>query len=137
MDEKHHTSLLNTLDAEDRARLRSCGGPLASAWQLASPSNPVEKLEDADYETTARALLGQDLAATDRRTCRCRRLTADNRQGEECCAALCSKARHAYLCATGGGLKTRSVAVERVYERIRQECGYQTDREVHVPAWDR
>ena len=60
-DEKHHTSLLNTLDAEDRARLRSCGGPLASARQLASPSNPAEKLEDADYETTARALPGQDL----------------------------------------------------------------------------
>ncbi len=29
------------------------------------------------------------------------------------------------------------MAVERAYERIRQECGCQTDREVHVPAWDR
>ena len=48
-----------------------------------------------------------------------------------------SRARHAFTCSVGGGLKPRSVAVERAWERIRQECGYQTKREVHVPAWDR
>ncbi len=114
LDEKKHTALLNALDAEGRARLRSCGGPLAAGWQLASPANPAERLEDADCATTARALLGQDLATADRRTCRCKRLTADGRQGELCGAALCPKARHAYCCASGAGLKSLSVAVERV-----------------------
>ena len=69
LDKKHHTGLQGTLDTENRARLRSCGGPLAAGWQLASPAQPGERLDDAEYETTARALLGQDLAAAN---CKCR-----------------------------------------------------------------
>ena len=37
LKQNHHAALLNTLNAENRARLRSCGGPLAAGWQLASP----------------------------------------------------------------------------------------------------
>ncbi len=35
LDNKHYGALLGRLDTEDRARLRSCGGPLATGWQLA------------------------------------------------------------------------------------------------------
>ena len=36
-----------------------------------------------------------------------------------------------------GGLKRRSAAVERVLQRILEECGFQTARQVYVPQWDR
>ena len=116
--------------------MRSCGGPLASAWQLASAALPDERLDDADYVLIARALLGQDLAPAECRTCRCRRTTGAS-PGELCGAPLCRLAHHAYRCAVGGGLKTRSEAVERVYKRIHEECGYHVDTQPHVPEWDR
>jgi hypothetical protein len=34
IDKKLHTALLRSLDAPSKARLFSCAGPLASAWQL-------------------------------------------------------------------------------------------------------
>ena len=136
LDEKHHADLLNTLDTEGRARLRSCAGPLAAGWQLASPAQPAERLEDRDYAATARALLGQELAATDRRAC-CNRHSTGDRVGEPCREALCGRAHHAYRCVVGGGLKRRSVAVERVLERTLEDCGYQAAREAYVPQWDR
>jgi len=135
LDAKNHKALLDTLDDEGRARLRSCGGPHASAWQQASPAAPSERLEDADYATTARALLGQDLASTGA-TCR-NRARAHDSAGTLCGTTLGSKARHAFRCSTGGGTKARSVALEREWERIHAECGYHTEREVHVPGWDR
>ena len=116
--------------------MRSCGGPLAAGWQLASPAQPAERLEDRDYKTTARALLGQELAAASLHTCRNRRSTGE-RAGEACGETLCGHAHHAYRCAVGGGLKRRSVAVERFLERVFEECGFQTARQVHVPQWDR
>ena len=62
LDSKNRKALVHTLDEEGQVRLRSCGGPHASAWQQASPAVPSERCEDVDYATTARALLGQDLA---------------------------------------------------------------------------
>ena len=133
--QQNHTALLSSLDAEGRSRLRSCGGPLAAGWQLASPAFPSERLEDGEYRLTARALLDQDIAQAGR-TCRCKRSTGD-RVGQTCDAALCRQAHHAYRCAVGGGLKQRSIAVEDVYAGIHRECGFQVDRQVAVPAWDR
>ena len=136
LDEKLYADLLSNLNAENRARLRSCGGPFAAGWQLATPTLPAERLEDADFKVTARALLGQDLAGASNETC-CDRHTPGERTGQACGAALCNKAHHAYRCALGGGPKKRSLAAERVVERIHRECGYHTAREVHVSAWDR
>ena len=136
LDKNNYSSLLGRLGTDDRARLRSCGGPLAAGWQLASPALAAERLEDEDYEATARTLLGQDLAAADRRTCLNKRKTGPN-AGETCGAAVCSKAHHAHRCSIGGGLKSRSKAEEKVWASIHAECGFQTDSEVHVPAWDR
>ena len=65
LDEKLYNQMLERLSVPDAARLRSCGGPLAAGWQLSAPGCPAELLDDRDYAATARALLGQDLAATD------------------------------------------------------------------------
>jgi hypothetical protein len=135
LDSKNHKALVDTLDEEGRARLRSCGGPHASAWQQASPAVSSERLDDADYTATARALLGQNLCKTGA-TCHNRGRTGDT-PGQTCGKLLDSKARHAFRCSTGGGVKARSVALEREWERIHTECGYHTEREVHVPGWDR
>jgi hypothetical protein len=53
LDDKDYHQLLSMLCDPDAARLRSCGGPLAGAWQLASPGLSAERLDDRDYETTA------------------------------------------------------------------------------------
>ena len=93
LDNKHYDLLLDSLDAPDAARLRSCGGPGAAAWQLACPGQRDELLDDREYALTARALLGQDLASTDHAFCRNRRRTGD-RVGEAggkcvfCCLRL-------------------------------------------------
>ena len=135
LDNSNQTALLASLDAEDRARLNSCAGPLAAGWQLASPGQPQERLDDRDYALTARALLGQSLAS-DGLTCRCKLVTGD-RAGEACGAAMCRRLHHAYRCAAGGGLKRRSAAVEDAWEGIYRDCGYHVDRQVAVPTWDR
>ena len=58
-DEKLFTTLLATMDAPARARLHSCSGPFASAWQWAAPGNHGEQLDDEDDIAMARMLLGQ------------------------------------------------------------------------------
>ena len=134
LDKKNHEALLSALGAEERALLRSCGGAHAAGWQLAN-GGPRQKLEDPEYCATARALLGQDAAPAG---ARCgNRYKTGPRTGQLCGQALCPKARHAYRCSCGGGPKARSRDVEDVWGRIYQECGFRTDRQVPVPAWDR
>ena len=135
LDEKTFADLLRTLGAEDRARLRSCAGPLASAWQVAAPAAPSEPLDGGDYRTTARSLLGQDVAS-DSATCSNRARTGA-RAGSRCGEALGTKAHHAHRCSRAGGLKERSADLERALQRIHQECGHSAERQVHVPEWDR
>ena len=117
--------MLSTLGPEDRARLRSCGGAHAACWQLAN-GGPSQRLEDDDYLSTARALLGQDLAPPNSRCWN--RLRTGARAGQPCGQPLCCKARRAFRCACGGGTKARSHDVEDVWERIHQECGCRTAR---------
>ena len=136
VNKKHFNTLLGMLDASGKARLRSCTGPLASGWLQATPLTQEERLEDEEYELTARALLGQDLAPADWRFCQHGRKTGP-RSDEACGAALCAKAHHCYHCATGGGTKARSDALVKSLEVIHKQCGFNTDTEVHVAAWDR
>jgi len=136
LDDKNYHQLLSGLSAPEAARLRSCGGPLAAGWQLASPGQRAELLDDREYETTARALLGQALASSDRATCKNKRRTGE-RAGDACGAPLCRQAQHAYLCGIGGGFIARTEAIERVWGRIHLECGYAVESQVHEPAWDR
>ncbi len=115
--------------------MRSCGGPLASAWQWATPGKPNERLEDNDYRLTARHLLGQAVAP-DAATCRNKKRTGAN-TGQLCGESLCRLAHHAHRCARGGGLVARGGAVEGTLAAIHGECGHDVKRQVHVPSWDR
>ena len=131
-DKKLHTALLGSLDAPSKARLDSCSGPLAAAWQWASPCIAGEKVDDDDYFTTARDLLGQPVAPSGS-TCQNRARTGPT-TGQPCGELLCANARHAHRCSRGGGLKLRSVDVENVLASIHEECGYTVARQVHCPS---
>ena len=136
LDKVKHEDLLHRADDEGRARLRSCAGPFSGAWQLASPSAPSERLDDADYMFTARSLLGQTVVPPHIRTCS--NIAASGpRKGVPCDEGICARAHHAHRCARGGGLVSRSCALEQTWEQIHRECGFHTTRQVHVPAWDR
>ncbi len=138
LDSKNYSDCLTLLCPEERALLRSCAAPLAAAWQWASPAAPSERLDDATYRTTARALLGQAVAPAAGATCQHRaRAGAGERAGQLCGAPLCSHARHAHRCGVGGGFYEKTEALERVWERIHRECGHAVDRQVHVTQWDR
>jgi len=135
-DEKNYTDCLARLEPDERALLQSAAGPLAAGWQWASPAAPSERLDDAAYRSTARSLLGQAVAPEAGATCQHRARTGD-RAGRFCGQLLCRHAHHAHRCAVGGGFQARTVALERVWERIHRECGHAVDRQVHVPQWDR
>ena len=128
---KLHTALLGSLDAASEARFHSCAGPLAAAWQWASLRNAGETIDDGDYRSTARELLGQPVAMPG---CTCQNRTRTGPSAcQPCGEPLCAYARHAYRCSRGGGLKARSVDVENVLVSIHEECGYTVARHVHIP----
>ena len=135
-NQKQNSSLLDSWNTEGKARLRSCCGPLASAWQQAAPGHATERLDDEEYELIARYLLGQTVAAADRRTC-CNKRVTGAQAGDCCRTVLCPKAHHCFHCATGGGTKQRSAALVDLLEEIHKQCGFSTDKEVYVAAWDR
>ena len=134
-DKKRHEDLLSSLDEEGRARLRSCGGPLAGAWQLASPATLATRLDDREYAATARTLLGLAVLP-DSCTC-CNVAGSGLRAAAPCGERLCARGHHAHRCNRGGWLNARSRDLEDVWEALHRECGYTTARQVHVPAWDR
>ena len=136
IDKKLHSGLLSALDTSGRARLRSCGGPLAAGWQWASPASPAERLTDADYRATARALLGQPATAAAGATCQNVARTGTG-AGRRCGEAVCGHAHHAHRCAVGGGLVARSNDLEAVWASIHRECGHTVERQVSVAGWDR
>ena len=135
LDLKNYQFLHDTLGPEDKARLRSCSGPLAAGWQVATPAAPRQRLDDEDYKFTARALLGQDLAPAGALCSNLARTGAN--AGQACGQALCRKARHAFRCARGGGTKARSADMEQAWARLHTECGCHAEHQVHVPGWDR
>ena len=135
IDKKLHTALLRSLDASSKARLFSCAGPLASAWQWASPGNIGESMDDSDYRSTARELLGQPMALVGS-ICQNRARSGPS-ANQPCGEALCPYARHAHKCSNGGGLKARSVDIENVMDSILGECGYTVARQAHVLQWSR
>ena len=135
LDEKTYANLLTLLDAPARARLRSVSGPLASAWQWATPCHAGERIDDDVYRTTARALLGQPVVPS-ASSCQNRTRTGPH-AGEVCGVPLCPRGHHCHRCARGGGLKARSEDVEKELACIHRECGHAVDTQVYVPAWNR
>ena len=136
LDQKNSQALLSTMDIESRARLRSCGGPLAAGWLLAAPGETGQQLTDSEYRLTARSLLGQRVAPPSCTGCQHVSRTGNN-AGRPCGERLDDAAHHAHRCARGGGTKARSRDLEHVWEQIHKECGYLVRREVPVAAWDR
>ena len=94
------------------------------------------RFEDIDYVDTSRSLLGQRVVPPSCVACQNVVRTGD-RAGQRCNEPLDSAAYHVHRCPRGGGMKARSVVIERTWECIHQECGYQVQRQVYVPAWDR
>ena len=135
LDQKNLLALRSSSTSEDKARLNSCGGPHAGSWQQAAPGAPGQRFSDDEFCSTARELLGQDLAPPG--ACCANRTRTGPRAGRLCGEPLCNKGRHAFRCSCGGGVVARSRDVEDVWERIHTECGFHTARQVPVPAWDR
>ena len=136
LDKKYYKDLLEILGEEGRARLRSCSGPLAGAWQPASPALPTEQLNDAEYALISRSLLGKAVCRGDPVTC-CNMAKTGERAGVPCGEPLGRSCSHAFNCPRGGHMIARTRAVEDVHEAVHRERGYVTAREMHVLAWDR
>ena len=135
LNKQLHEDLLGELDVEGAARLRSCVGSFAGAWQLASPATPATRLVDHEYTFSARSLLGQAVCL-DGRVCS-NVASSGARAGAPCGEILCAHGHHAHRCNRGGLANARSRDLEDVWEAIHRECGCTTSRQVHVPAWDR
>ena len=136
LDDKKKVALLNSLEPADRARLRSCGGPLAAGWQLATPSCPELTLEDSAYKLTSRSVLGQTVVPPFCTSCQNVARTGAS-AGRACGEPLDRTGRHAHNCNRGGGLNARSASLEDAWELIHRECKQRVDRQVRVPGWDR
>ena len=61
LDTKNRARLLDNLPPEDRAWVRSCGGPGAGAWLNTAPATAVEKCTDGDFCASARTRLRQEV----------------------------------------------------------------------------
>ena len=135
VDIKNFQLLLASMDLSSRARLRSCAGPLAGAWQWASPASPSERFEDSEYRRTSRSLLGQPVAEEGSL---CQNVTRSGAyMGQVCNEMICAQGHHCYRCARGGGTKSRSTDIEKVLMQILGECGNQSLAQVFVPQWAR
>ena len=134
-DENLLSSCLASMDAPSRARLRSCSGPFASAWQWAAPGSPQELLVDDVFVACSRMLLGQPVVPADS-ICQNVTRTGTN-AGIQCGVPLCAQGHHCHRCSRGGGLKARSEDIEQVLAAIHFECGHTVNTQVYVPQWDR
>ena len=116
VDVKNFQPLQASMDLSSRARLRSCAGPLAGAWQWASPASPSERFEDSEYRRTSRSLLGQPVAEEGSL---CQNVTRSGAyMGQVCNEMICAQGHHCYRCARGGGTKSRSADIEKVLMQI-------------------
>ena len=60
--ERRRAELLPRLPPEDRAWVRSCGGPGAGAWLNSAPATELERFHDADFCAAVRTRLCQDVS---------------------------------------------------------------------------
>ena len=62
LDKRKRATLLLDLAPEDRAWVRSCGGPGAGAWLNTAPSTEVEKFSDGGFCASVRTRLCQEVS---------------------------------------------------------------------------
>ena len=138
LDDKGRAQLLNNLAPEDRAWVRSCGGPGAGAWLNTAPATEVEKFTDGDFCAAVRTRLCQEVSPPGLRCSNSR--STGPRAGEPCAEALDPKGVHATTCKVGGGVGRRHDALVRLLARLLRAAGYQVATDgpgTWEPRWDR
>ena len=138
LDGKARTRLLDGLSQDDRAWVRSCGGPGAGAWLNAAPSSEVERFTDADFCAAVRTRLCQEVSPPGVR-CSNTYFTGP-RAGEHCADDLDTKGTHASTCKVGGGVGRKHDALVRLLGRLLRAAGYLVATDgpgTWEPRWDR
>ena len=138
LDEKNRARLLNDLPPEDRAWVRSCGGPGAGAWLNTAPATEVEKFTDGDFCASVRTRLCQEVSPPG---IRCfNTFSTGPRAGEHCAEELDPKGTHASTCKAGGGVGRKHNALVQLLGRLLRAAGYQVATDgpgTWEPRWDR
>ena len=124
-------ALLQELPEEDRARLRSCGGPGAAAWLQTLPTAPELCLPDQHFRLACRMRLGQEQYPAGKT---CQRRT---RGGARCGAPVDPTGEHAHLCDKGRRRQARHDGQRRTTARILRRHRIGVEEEIRVPEWDR
>ena len=135
LDAKERGALLGRLPRADRARLRSCGGPGAGAWLLATPTNQTQSFEDGDFSAAVRLRLGQALCLPG---VRCYNLySSRGRRGERCADFQDAQGLHGLLCKVGGLVGRRHDQLRELLAYFLAAAGYHVLQEQWEPRWDR
>ena len=138
LEEKRQTQLLLRLSPEDRAWVRSCGGPGAGAWLSTAPSSEVETFTDGDYCAAVRTRLCQEVSPPGLRCSNT--YSSGARAGEHCAEALDTKGTHASTCKVGGGVGRKHNDLVLLLARLLRAAGYTVEADgpgTWEPRWDR
>ena len=128
-------SLLQTLPAEEAARVRSCGGRGAGGLYT-NPANELAgtELPDGPFCFGARWRLGPDTAEEGSRC----QIGCQRRQGQPCGAEVDSRGDHAAVCKCGGYKTIRHSRIVTTLRGILRESGAAVaPTEVPVHGWRR
>ena len=123
--------MVQRMSEEERARLRSCGGPGAAAWLQTLPTAPELCLPDKHFRLACRMRLGQ---ATYSEGKNCQRRSQG---GARCNSLLDTKGDHAHTCERGRQRQARHNGQRRATARILRRHRIGCEEEVRVPEWDR
>ena len=138
LDKKRRAELLPRLPPEDRAWVRSCGGPGAGAWLNTAPATELERFHDADFCAAVRTRLCQEVSPPGLRCSNT--YSTGPRAGERCAEDLDTKGTHASTCKVGGGVTRKHDALVRLLARLLRAAGYQVASDgpgTWEPRWDR
>ena len=138
LDKKRRAQPLPRLPPEDRAWVRSCGGPGAGAWLNTAPSSEVERFHDADFCAAVRTRLCQEVSPPGLRCSNT--YSTGPRAGEHCAENLDTKGAHASTCKVGGGVTKKHDALVRLLARLLRAAGYLVATDgpgTWEPRWDR
>mmetsp|Transcript_38280 Transcript_38280/g.69102 ORF Transcript_38280/g.69102 Transcript_38280/m.69102 type:complete len:247 (-) Transcript_38280:14-754(-) len=97
------------LTAQDKARVRSAGGPGSSAWLEALPNRWVTRLTNEHMRIACSLRLGLDVIPSDIGSCAC---------GRE----MDTRGNHSMMCARGGGAFRRHHGILRAMAQVFKEA---------------
>ncbi|CAM9836350.1 unnamed protein product, partial [Heterosigma akashiwo] len=97
------------LTPQDKARIRSAGGPGSSAWLEALPNRWVTRLTNEHMRIACSLRLGLDVIPSDIGSCAC---------GRE----MDTRGNHSMMCARGGGAFRRHHGILRAMAQVFKEA---------------